>query len=120
MKEDTLTMRELVDLHEKLNYLKKVKNIDYVAMELTSQGMDQGRSEGVDVEIGVFNNITPEHLDYHKTMEEYLNKKMILFKDILKDNSPVVLNADVPEFDKIKDICNKKHHKMLYFKEINE
>lgn len=115
MKEDTLTMRELVDLHEKLNYLKKVKNIDYVAMELTSQGMDQGRSEGVDVEIGVFNNITPEHLDYHKTMEEYFNKKMILFKDILKDGSPVVLNADVPEFNKIKDICNKKHHKILSY-----
>lgn len=115
MKEDTLTMRELVDLHEKLNYLKKVKNIDYVAMELTSQGMDQGRSEGVDVEIGVFNNITPEHLDYHKTMEEYFNKKMILFKDILKDGSSVVLNADVPEFDKIKDICNKKHHKILSY-----
>lgn len=115
MKEDTLTMRELVDLHEKLNYLKKVKNIDYVAMELTSQGMDQGRSEGVDVEIGVFNNITPEHLDYHKTMEEYFNKKMILFKDILKDASSVVLNADVPEFDKIKDICNKKHHKILSY-----
>ena len=115
MKEDTLTMRELVDLHEKLNYLKKVKNIDYVAMELTSQGMDQGRSEGVNIEIGVFNNITPEHLDYHKTMEEYFNKKMILFKDILKDGSPVVLNADVPEFDKIKDICNKKHHKILSY-----
>lgn len=115
MKEDTLTMRELVDLHEKLNYLKKVKNIDYVAMELTSQGMDQGRNEGINVEIGVFNNITPEHLDYHKTMEEYFNKKMILFKDILKDGSPVVLNADVPEFDKIKDICNKKHHKILSY-----
>ena len=95
--------------------LKKVKNIDYGAMELTCQGMDQGRSEGVDVEIGVFNNITPEHLDYHKTMEEYFNKKMILFKDILKDGSSVVLNADVPEFDKIKDICNKKHHKILSY-----
>lgn len=115
MKEDTLTMRELVDLHEKLNYLKKVKNIDYVAMELTSQGMDQGRSEGVDVEIGVFNNISPEHLDYHKTMEDYFDKKMILFKDILKDGSPVVLNADIPEFDKIKDICNQKHHKILSY-----
>ena len=115
LKKDALTMPELVELHEKLDYLKKVKNIDYVAMEFTSQGMDQGRSEGVDVEIGVFNNISPEHLDYHKTMEDYFDKKMILFKDILKDGSPVVLNADVPEFNKIKDICNKKHHKILSY-----
>lgn len=115
MKEDTLTMRELVDLHEKLNYLKAEKNIDYVAMELTSQGMHQRRSEGVNVEMGVFNNITPEHLDYHKTMEEYFEQKMTLFKKILKEGSPVVLNADIPEFNKIKEICLARKHKILSY-----
>ncbi|MDD2839590.1 MAG: UDP-N-acetylmuramoyl-L-alanyl-D-glutamate--2,6-diaminopimelate ligase [Rickettsiales bacterium] len=115
LKKNAMTMPELVDLHEKLNYLKTEKNIDFVAIEMTSQGMHQQRNEGINVEIGVFNNITPEHLDYHKTMEEYFKQKMQLFKTILKDGSPVVLNADVPEFNKVKDICLAKKHKILSY-----
>lgn len=115
MKEDTLTMRELVDLHEKLSYLKKEKNIDYVAMETTSQGMDQRRGEGVEIEVGVFNNITPEHLDYHLNMENYFQSKMQLFNKILKKGSPVVLNADIPEFERIKKICEAQNHKILSY-----
>jgi len=64
LKEDTLTMREIVDLHNKLKYLKEEENIDYVAMEMTSQGMDQRRCEGINTEIGVFLNLLDhEHLD---------------------------------------------------------
>ncbi len=115
LKEDTLTMRELVDLHEKLNYLKKEKNIDYVAMEFTSQGLHQRRGEGVKVEIGAFNNITPEHLDYHKNMEEYLNQKLKLFTDVLVKGGVAVLNADIPEFNKIKAVCEKQGDKILSY-----
>ena len=115
LKEDTLTMRELVDLHEKLNYLKKGKNIDYVAMEFTSQGLHQRRGEGVKVEIGAFNNITPEHLDYHKNMEEYLNQKLKLFTDVLVKGGVAVLNADIPEFNKIKAVCEKQEDKILSY-----
>lgn len=115
LKEDTLTMRELVDLHEKLNYLKKEKNIDYVAMEFTSQGLHQRRGEGIKVEVAAFNNITPEHLDYHKTMEDYLNQKMKLFTDVLIKNGTAVLNADIPQFDKIKKICEKQDNKIISY-----
>lgn len=115
LKKNAMTMPELVDLHEKLNYLKTEKNIDFVAMEMTSQGMHQRRNEGIDVEIGIFNNISPEHLDYHKTMEEYFKQKMTLFKTILKNGSPVVLNSDIPEFEKVKEICFSKQHKILSY-----
>lgn len=116
LKEDTLTMREIVDLHSKLEYLKKEESVDYVAMEMTSQGMDQRRCEGVDVEIGVFLNLLDhEHLDYHKNLDNYLKAKMILFRDILKKGSPVVLNSDIPEFEKIKNICLENNHKILTF-----
>lgn len=115
LKEDTLTMRELTDLHEKLNYLKKGKNIDYVAMEFTSQGLHQRRAAGVQVEIAAFNNITPEHLDYHKTMEEYLNQKLRLFTEVLKKGGTAVLNADIPEFEKIKNVCLEQGHKILSY-----
>jgi len=115
LKEDTLTMRELVDLHEKLNYLKKDKNIDYVAMEFTSQGLHQKRGSGINVEVAAFNNITPEHLDYHKTMEEYLNQKLKLFTEVLKKGGTAVLNADIPEFENIKKVCNEYGHKILSY-----
>lgn len=116
LKEDTLTMREIVDLHKKLNYIKSEKNIDYVAMEMTSQGMDQRRSEGIDVEVGVFLNLlNHEHLDYHKNLENYFEAKMILFKNILKNGSPVVINADIPEYERIKKICLEHNHKILSF-----
>jgi UDP-N-acetylmuramoyl-L-alanyl-D-glutamate--2,6-diaminopimelate ligase len=108
-------MREIVDLHSKLSMLKNDKNIDYVAMEMTSQGLDQRRSEGVELEVGAFNNISPEHLDYHKTMDEYLEKKMILFKEVLKKGSKVVLNADIPEFEYIKGVCLEREHKILSY-----
>jgi len=115
VKEDTLTMHETVDVHKKLNYLKKEKNIDYLAVEATSQGMDQGRLSGVTPEIGAFTNITQDHLDYHTTMENYFRCKMILFEELLKKQSPVVLNADIPEFEKISRVCKKQGHKIISY-----
>ncbi|MDR2527141.1 MAG: UDP-N-acetylmuramoyl-L-alanyl-D-glutamate--2,6-diaminopimelate ligase [Rickettsiales bacterium] len=114
-KNDTLTMKELVDAHQKLNFLKSEKGVDYAVMEFTSQGMHQRRGEGLDIEIGVFNNITAEHLDYHRNMEEYFKQKMLLFTSILKRNSKVVLNADIPEYKRIKDICEKQEHIILSY-----
>ena len=115
LKEDTLTMRETVDLYEKLNYLKKEKSIDYVAMEFTSQGLHQKRAVGIEVEVAAFNNITPEHLDYHKNMDEYLNQKLRLFTEVLKKGGTAVINADIPEFEKIKGVCLKEGHKILTY-----
>ncbi|MDR3289826.1 MAG: UDP-N-acetylmuramoyl-L-alanyl-D-glutamate--2,6-diaminopimelate ligase [Rickettsiales bacterium] len=115
MKEDTLTMKELIDLHKNLDFLKSEKNVNYVAMEFTSQGLDQRRAEGIFPEIGVFLNITPEHLDYHTGMDDYFQKKMILFNNVLKRGSKAVINADIPEYDKIKAICMANEHKILSF-----
>ncbi len=53
---------------------------DYMVMEVSSHALDQGRVEGLEFDIGVFTNITRDHLDYHKTMEDYLAAKCILFK----------------------------------------
>ena len=114
-KEDTLTMRETVDLYQKLSFLKEKKNIDFVAMEFTSQGLDQRRAIGIHPKIGVFNNITPEHLDYHHNMEDYFNKKMLLFTDVLEKNSIAIINADILETQTIKDVCKKYNHKVLTF-----
>ena len=115
IRNDSLTMKETSDMYKYLYYLKNEKNVDYVSMEFSSQGLDQKRAIGIHPEIGIFTNITPEHLDYHKTMEDYFNKKMFLFTEVLNKGSIVILNADIPEFEKIKKICEECKHKIISY-----
>ncbi|MCL2768139.1 MAG: Mur ligase family protein, partial [Synergistaceae bacterium] len=48
-------------------------------METSSHGLDMGRLDGCEFDVMVFNNLSPEHLDYHKTMENYFSAKCLLF-----------------------------------------
>ncbi len=52
---------------------------DYVVMEVSSFGLVQKRTGNIHFKIGVFTNLTQDHLDYHKTMEEYYKAKKMLF-----------------------------------------
>ncbi len=53
---------------------------DYVVMEVSSHALDLDRVYGCSFDVGVFTNLTRDHLDFHKTMENYLNAKAKLFK----------------------------------------
>lgn len=76
-------------------FLKKMvsENIDWVILETTSHGLDQYRFSGIKIDYAVFTNITHEHLDYHKTYNNYLNAKAKLLK-MLKFGGKVILNID--------------------------
>ena len=50
---------------------------EYVVLEVSSHGIDQGRIAGIKFDISVLTNIAPEHLDYHKTFKEYKRVKMM-------------------------------------------
>lgn len=63
-----------------------------VAMEVSSQGLAQGRVSGIDFTIGVFTNLTREHLNYHGTMANYGKAKKILF--LQNKLKYAVINAD--------------------------
>ena len=63
-----------------LLYIMKKNGVEYVVMEASSHALAQCKLEGLDVEIGVFTNLSKEHLDYHKTMEKYFLAKEELFK----------------------------------------
>ena len=65
----------------------------HLVMEVSSHALDQGRVAGVDYAAAVFTNLTGEHLDYHKTMEQYLAAKRILFAG-LKSGASAIVNAD--------------------------
>ncbi|EKE06109.1 MAG: UDP-N-acetylmuramoyl-L-alanyl-D-glutamate-2, 6-diaminopimelate ligase [uncultured bacterium] len=61
---------------------KMVKNkLKYAVLEVTSHGLDQNRNFGINFDIGVLTNITHEHLDYHKTFENYVRAKAKLFQN---------------------------------------
>ena len=70
---------------------KKIQNL---VMEATSQGLHQTRIGSFQADTVVFTNFTQDHLDYHKTMDSYLQAKLILFKRHLKKNGCAVVNCD--------------------------
>src|SRR5699024_11568319 len=53
--------------------------IDIAMMEVSSHALDLGRVHGCDFDIAVFTNLSQDHLDYHKDMEDYLRAKTLLF-----------------------------------------
>lgn len=67
-------------------------------MEVSSEGIGHGRIKYFDFDMAFFTNLTQDHLNYHKTMENYALAKQQLFKQ-LKDNHPAVVNID----DEYKD-----------------
>ncbi|MGJ8726681.1 MAG: UDP-N-acetylmuramoyl-L-alanyl-D-glutamate--2,6-diaminopimelate ligase [Roseibacillus sp.] len=67
-----------------------------VAMEVSSHGLEQGRVKGVNFKVGVFTNLTQDHLDYHGTMGNYFEAKKILFTSMAAESSKAVavVNGD--------------------------
>lgn len=55
------------------------KNCEYVVMEVSSHALAQHRIADTNFEIAIFTNLSQDHLDYHKTMEDYFNAKKMLF-----------------------------------------
>jgi UDP-N-acetylmuramoyl-L-alanyl-D-glutamate--2,6-diaminopimelate ligase len=72
----------------------------HVVMEVSSHALDQGRADGCPFSVGVFTNFTRDHLDYHRTMEEYFQAKSLLFRGMIKDRhrrkGVAVINMDDP------------------------
>jgi UDP-N-acetylmuramoyl-L-alanyl-D-glutamate--2,6-diaminopimelate ligase len=77
---------------------------EYAVLEVTSHGLDQERVAGISFDIGVLTNITHEHLDYHKTYENYLLTKAKLFET----SETSVLNEDDASYKTIIKILKGK------------
>ncbi|MBI5022401.1 MAG: UDP-N-acetylmuramoyl-L-alanyl-D-glutamate--2,6-diaminopimelate ligase [Ignavibacteriales bacterium] len=88
----THTTPESLELHALLDKMVK-GNCEYAVMEVSSHALHQNRVHGIDFSVAVFTNLTQDHLDYHKSMDEYFKSKVILF-DNLSSSSHAILNAD--------------------------
>ncbi|MCM8798461.1 MAG: UDP-N-acetylmuramoyl-L-alanyl-D-glutamate--2,6-diaminopimelate ligase [Candidatus Omnitrophica bacterium] len=69
--------------------------VDYAVMEVSSHGLEQGRVDEIFFHAGIFTNITVDHLDYHKTFENYFHAKAKLFTR-LNSSSWAIINIDDP------------------------
>jgi len=68
---------------ETLNHMRiaKKRGANYFVMEVSSHAIDQNRIEGIDFALKIHTNVTSDHLDYHKTIEEYRAVKSRFFAD---------------------------------------
>ena len=81
-----------VELQSQLAEALKAGN-QYAVMEVSSHALAQGRVKGCNFEVGVFTNLTQDHLDYHRDMEDYFQAKSILFSpDYLSGKA--IINLD--------------------------
>jgi len=86
------TTPDALRLHMLLNEMAEA-GVNFAVMEVSSHAIDQKRIAGISFDTAIFTNITPEHLDYHKTMENYTDTKASFFRGLSQD-SFAILNTD--------------------------
>ena len=86
------TTPESLELHSMLKLIKN-SGINYSVMEVSSHSLDQYRVDSVKFDSAVFTNLTQDHLDYHKNMENYFAAKSKLFTG-LNQSAYSVINID--------------------------
>lgn len=104
------TTPEPPDLEDIFTHMKEEK-CDYCAMEVSSHGVDFHRVAGLDYDAGVWTNLTQDHLDWHKTMENYRNAKLRWFAS-LKPDKHVAVNIDDPSAHYFLDAA--RAHKVTF------
>ena len=89
---------------ELIGFFKQAKaaKVDFVIMEVTSQALHQHKMLGMPVKIAVMTNLTQDHLDYHKNMDNYAAAKARLFTKYLNPKH-VVLNRDDSWYQYFRD-----------------
>ena len=108
------TTPNCVSIHRELKELAG-EDFAYTIMEASSHGLHQGRLAALSFEVAGFTNLTRDHLDYHKTFEDYFNAKMILFRHNLKEGGTAVLNADIEAFGRIVAVCEQRGQKIISY-----
>lgn len=77
----------------------KKNNVQNIVLEATSHGLSEDRLGSWKLDVGIFTNLTQDHLDYHGTMQKYRAAKSLLFDQCIKSTGTAVINTDDPEWE---------------------
>ena len=90
------------------SYLRKMADAhcEYLIMEASSHALKQGRTAAIQFKTGAFTNLTQDHLDYHKTFDDYLKAKEILFTGLDKETGRGIVNHDSPYCRDFLEVSN--------------
>jgi UDP-N-acetylmuramoyl-L-alanyl-D-glutamate--2,6-diaminopimelate ligase len=83
-------------------------DMDSVVMEVSSHALAMDRTAGCEYDVAVFTNLTQDHLDYHRTMEEYFQAKLRLFTTLgqgKKTGQRAIVNMDDPRGAQVRAAC---------------
>ncbi|MDR0677273.1 MAG: UDP-N-acetylmuramoyl-L-alanyl-D-glutamate--2,6-diaminopimelate ligase [Holosporaceae bacterium] len=111
---NNLTSPDCLELNRILQRLTEKKIVN-VAIETTSQGLDQHRVDEIEFSICAFTNFSQDHLDYHKTFENYWLAKSRLFSELATPKSVFVVNSDDAYSEKICEIANARGIKCVSY-----
>lgn len=93
------TTPESLDLQMLLKKMLK-SGVDFVIMEVSSHALELKRVNGVDFDVAIFTNLTQDHLDFHKSLENYFESKALFFTNVIKDSNKekkfAIINIDDP------------------------
>lgn len=99
--ESTNTTPDIADLQELLHQMLEAGS-DTVIMEVSSHALALNRTAGCEFDVGIFTNLTQDHLDFHHTLEEYCDAKKKLFVSLgegKKGNKRGIINQDDPSME---------------------
>ncbi len=113
------TTPDIIDLQQTLHYMQ-TSGIEYVVMEVSSHALALNRVAGCEYDTAVFTNLTRDHLDFHKTFENYALAKAKLFSSLtaegnIKQNKTAIINID----DKAAYVMQEHSHCPVYTYAIN-
>lgn len=106
----THTTPEADEIHRLLFEMLQAK-VSHVVMEASSHAIDLNRCDDVAFDQAIFTNLTPEHLDYHKSMELYFESKKRLFTQLLPQSpkeTRAILNIQDPYGKKLQEILTEQ------------
>ncbi|MGR3758699.1 UDP-N-acetylmuramoyl-L-alanyl-D-glutamate--2,6-diaminopimelate ligase [Roseobacteraceae bacterium NS-SX3] len=106
------TTPEPITLHDALAQAAAA-GITHAAMEASSHGLAQRRLDGVQLAAAGFTNFTQDHLDYHKTFDEYFAAKAGLFRRVLPEDGVAVINMNDPRGAEMRAVAAARGQEVI-------
>ncbi|MDR1009099.1 MAG: UDP-N-acetylmuramoyl-L-alanyl-D-glutamate--2,6-diaminopimelate ligase [Rickettsiales bacterium] len=102
------------EIYKNLAYFKG-KGVEHGALEMSSHGIDQLRAENIRIRAAGFTNLGTDHVDFYGSPEKYLQSKSRLFTECVDDGGAAVLNADIPEYEFLRQVCEKRGLRVIAY-----